>query len=280
MQRIAFFSDTHVSPRHGFFVENVQATIAAINALEPDLVVNGGDLSVNGADDARDLRFAAFLMRGVKAPLAIIPGNHDVGEDADHHGQPIDPERIARYREHFGADRWTRDLGPWRLIGVNSLLIGSGLAEERAQHAWLLEAFSRARGRSLGLFMHKPLYIDHGAGDAEWTIDPAERSGYRALFMETGVRFIASGHLHRSRAYAADAMTHIWAPSCAFAYAADLPGDPDLGFAVLDLSDDGSVAARFVRPGGLIDHDYAALKGAHAFLKDCPPAPPSIEWPG
>lgn len=279
MQRIAFFSDTHVSPRHGFFVGNVQATIAAINALKPDLVVNGGDLTVNGADDARDLQFAAFLMRGVKAPLAIIPGNHDVGEDVDHHGQPINAERTARYREHVGADRWTRDLGSWRLLGLNSLLIGSGLAEERMQRDWLRDEFASARGRALAVFMHKPLHIDDG-GDAEWTVDPAQRDAYRALFAENGVRFIASGHLHRSRVHCADGITHIWAPSCAFSFAADLPGDPALGFAMLDLSDDGAVAVRFVRPDGLVDHDYAGLKGPHALLKDCPPAPPSTDWPG
>lgn len=279
MQRIAFFSDTHVSAKHGFFVENALATIAAINALQPDLVVHGGDLSVNGAEDADDLAFSARLLKRVAPPLAIIPGNHDIGEEphALHLNQPIDAARIARYRAAFGADWWVHDLGVWRIIGLNSLLIGSGLGAEKEQRAWTESTLAAARPRPIGVFLHKPLQLEspEEAGQPEWTIDPRAREDYRTLFMEHGVRLVGSGHLHQSRARLMDGMLHVWAPSCGFVFGKALGGEQTLGFSLLELSEDGAASARFVRPAALVDHDYAAIKGngRYRYLNECPPAP-------
>jgi hypothetical protein len=73
----------------------------------------------------------------------------------------------------------------------------------------------------------------------------------------------------------------VWAPSCAFPADRSVGGVAELGFAMLSLGDDGSAHAEVVRPDRLVAHDYKALKGngAYAFLKDCPPAPPDIDWP-
>jgi hypothetical protein len=35
-------------------------------------------------------------------------------------------ERLERWRRHLGRDYWSRDLEGWRLIGLNSQLLGSG----------------------------------------------------------------------------------------------------------------------------------------------------------
>lgn len=281
MHCIALISDTHLSPKQGFFHDNVARTIAAVNAATPDLVINCGDLTINGADDADDLRFAAFVHEAVAAPLAIVPGNHDVGEEphALHVDQPIDADRLARYRDVFGADRWARDLGPWRIIGLNGLLIGSGLAEEEAQADWLARELDLADGRPIGVITHKPLWLDGPAGAPrpEWTMSPEHRPAYEARFAMAGVRFIASGHLHQHRTQLFGGALHVWAPSCAFPGGHDLGGDATLGYTMLTLSEDGAAAARFVAPGGLVAHDYTALKGDAPFLKDCPPSSPDVD---
>jgi 3',5'-cyclic AMP phosphodiesterase CpdA len=284
MNRIALISDTHLSPHHGFFHANVARTIEAVNEALPDLVVNCGDLTINGADEEDDLRFAAFVHRAVAAPLALIPGNHDVGEEpgALHVDQPISDDRLARYRRVFGEDRWARDLGAWRLIGLNGLLIGTDLVEERLQLEWLTEELDAAHGRPIGVFTHKPLWLEtiDEAPVPEWTVAPARRAAFAAQLQRAQVSFIASGHVHQSRARLSEGALHIWTPSCAFPAGQSLGGDTSLGYALLNLRDDGAVAARFVTPDGLAPRTLDEIKGhgTYAFLKDCPPCIPDVDW--
>jgi hypothetical protein len=61
-----------------------------------------------------------------------VPGNHDVG-DAGHRSQPLDEERLRRWRAQFGPDRWVEDVENYRLIGLDALLLGSGDPEEATQ---------------------------------------------------------------------------------------------------------------------------------------------------
>ncbi len=284
MNRIAVISDTHLSPRHGFFHANVAHTIAAVNEAKVDLVVNCGDVTINGAEEDDDLRFAAFVHRAVSAPLAFIPGNHDVGEEhgAIHADQPIAMARIARYREVFEEDRWARDLGAWRLLGLNGQLIGSDMSEEAEQDAWLADELGAARGRPIGIFTHKPLWLESidEAPIPVWTVAPARRAKLAAQLKRANVSFIASGHLHQSRARLSDGALHVWTPSCAFPASQSLGGDTGLGYALLNLRDDGAVAARFVTPNGLTPRTLDEIKGhgAYAFLKDCPPCIPDVDW--
>jgi 3',5'-cyclic AMP phosphodiesterase CpdA len=149
MPRIAFISDTHLTPRSDN--ENALRAIETVAALDVDLVINGGDISANGADQRADLEFALKAHERIRTPMAFIPGNHDIGEEpgALAMGQPIDAIRLARYQGVFGADRWARDLGAWRICAVNALLIGTGLAEEGEQGEWLMTELAQARGRRL-----------------------------------------------------------------------------------------------------------------------------------
>lgn len=250
MTRIIQVSDTHLGAHLGANNADALASLEAAAALGADLVVNTGDITANGADDRRDLQYAREAHAAFAAPLAFIPGNHDVGEEpnAPAMGQPIDAERIARYRGVFGPDRWARDLGAWRLIGLNSLLIGSGLEQEDAQYFWLANELNDARGRPVGLFLHKPLWLEHPQDDPEplWTIDPEKRARYRKAL--TGARFIASGHLHQYRVRRSDGVLHVWAPSAAFPMRDhDFGGERKIGFLALDLTDEGDVGVDFIR---------------------------------
>src|ERR1700737_2914126 len=64
-----------------------------------------------------------------------VPGNHDVG-DAGSDRQPVNDERLLRWRTHFGPDGWVEDVENYRLIGLNALLLGSGHPEEATQARW------------------------------------------------------------------------------------------------------------------------------------------------
>ena len=118
--RIAQISDTHLSDDKPFFVDNFVRIGEALRADRPDLVLNSGDIALDGASRESDLAAARALHDGLDLPVRFLPGNHDIGDcqDAPAHGEgTIDAERRARYVAHFGTDWWTLDVPGWRLLG-------------------------------------------------------------------------------------------------------------------------------------------------------------------
>ena len=75
MNAILHITDTHLSPRNTLFRGNLALVRDYARANPPDLVVNSGDLSLDGADRDEDLALAAQLHQGFAAPgLTPDPG--------------------------------------------------------------------------------------------------------------------------------------------------------------------------------------------------------------
>lgn len=79
MRRVLQISDTHLSPHKRHFEPNWAPLRAWIEAQRPDLIIHGGDVTVDGAHDNGDFRFCAELFKGLPAQVLAVPGNHDVG---------------------------------------------------------------------------------------------------------------------------------------------------------------------------------------------------------
>lgn len=215
--RIVQITDTHLSPLKPHFAANWEPLVAWIRSLAPDLVVHTGDLSVDGADVEADLAHVAALLRDLPAPVLCVPGNHDIG-DLPGKRQVVDAGRLARWRRLIGPDRWTHDCGAWRLVGLNSLILGSGTAEEEEQFAWLEQALATREDRRIVVFKHKPLFLDDPQEGATgyWGIAPAPRARLLALFARHPVALVASGHLHRARTMDGAPFRCVWGPSSGF----------------------------------------------------------------
>ena len=72
----------------------------------PDLVLNSGDISLDGASNEPDLAVGAHPARRARPPVALPAGQPRLGDcqDAPSHGEgAIDATRRARYLRHFGA---------------------------------------------------------------------------------------------------------------------------------------------------------------------------------
>ncbi|MDR3375429.1 MAG: metallophosphoesterase [Ancalomicrobiaceae bacterium] len=271
--RIIQISDTHLSAEFSQFTANAEALKRNLATSGADLVINTGDLSMNGAIRAADLALAAEWHRALPAPVLAVPGNHDVGDRAEiRFDQPINDARLAAYRQVIGPDRWVEDIPGWRLIGLNAMLFQSGHAEDKAQLDWLAEV-ARVDAK-VALFLHKPLCIetmDEGPW-GYWTVVPERRRALMTALSETDLRLVASGHLHIARHRVIDGVEHVWGPAGSFVCGdiqEDLGGDRRIGYVEYDFSRDG-VSHRFVFPADTRDlpldpvHDliYPPLKSA------------------
>lgn len=240
MIRILQISDSHLSPVKRHFLDQWEQTRLWVAKQQAALIIHCGDVSVDGAGNEADLAYGADLMAALPAPVLAVPGNHDVGEPW-HPRQPVDAVRLDRWRKTFGDDTWFKDIGSWRLIGFNSMILSSDLSEEERQYRWLDQTMIAADGRRIAWFLHQPLFIsDPDEGDnGYWSVRPSARARLLALLRRHDVALVSSGHLHRSHEQIVGGVRYVWAPSSAFVVGPKLqpgfPGEPALGAVIYEF---------------------------------------------
>ena len=148
--RVILVSDTHLSVSAPQAQANWDAVVSYVGVCAPDLVIHLGDLSLDGARSAADLRHGRTQLDRLPAPWQAVPGNHDIGDNpwpGALVGSAVDAARHQRWLEVVGADHWSVTVGGWAVLAVNAQLLGSGLAAEAAQWSWVEEQIGRHRGR-------------------------------------------------------------------------------------------------------------------------------------
>lgn len=121
-------TDTHiVAPGafvcgHSDSAEALRRTVETINAKRPhlngiDCVIVTGDLTDHGTPE--EYAHFAALMEGLELPWLAVPGNHDrrTAMRAAFAGAPWMPDS--------GPIHWLRDLGPFSVIALDTLLEGA-----------------------------------------------------------------------------------------------------------------------------------------------------------
>ena len=225
--RIVQLSDTHISHLGGTPSKNLALLVDYLNTeIRPDLVVHTGDVVILDPDSAPDRDEAWRLHQEIEAPLLVIPGNHDVGESADEPwmGIAVTSDRVARFTRVWGADRFVQFGGAgaqdWAFIGINSERMSTGLPEEAEQWGWLAGVAQQVKGKSVMMFLHKPLWFPGGSRSGI-TITAPDRKRLLSLLAGARLRAVANGHVHRyRRAFERDILT-VWSPSLTFASSAD-----------------------------------------------------------
>lgn len=270
---VAQISDTHLSEAKPFFNANFARLGEALREAAVDLVINSGDVSLDGADLDADLRRAHALHEALGLDWLAIPGNHDIGDSQGIGSkQPIDEDRRARYRAVFGEDYWSHDIPGWRLIGVNAQLTGSNLSADADQSDFVRHAASTAKGRSIALFVHKPLY---DASPAETALGgrflpPAARGGLFSTLGGASLRLVACGHVHQFRDTNDGGWRDVWAPSTAFIlpdFVQPTYGSKVVGYVDHAFHADGTVESRLVRPPGMTEHSIETIPEAYGDLR-------------
>jgi 3',5'-cyclic AMP phosphodiesterase CpdA len=155
----------------------------------PDAVLLSGDLTDHGGPT--EYATLRETLEPIGAPLHAIPGNHD--------------DR-AGLRAAFGLPgedaapvQWAADLGPMRLVGIDTTIPGrdgGALDAERLQ--WLDTELERAPDQPTLLAMHHPPIT---TGVAPWDaigLPPDDRAALaRVLDGHAQVRRVVAGHVHQ-----------------------------------------------------------------------------------
>jgi 3',5'-cyclic AMP phosphodiesterase CpdA len=271
--RLTQISDPHLARRQPKLIENFHRVSEYIDATRPDLVINSGDLAFDAPTNPDDLEFAGTLHAALPVPCRYLPGNHDVGDNPTQVGPapsyPVTEQGLQAYFSIFGEDRWRFDAAGWCFVGLNSLVMNTGLASEAEQFDWLASQLSSANGRPVALFLHKPLYLN-SPGDPELAatsiryVPMPARSRLVEMFGAVDLRLVASGHVHQRRDFTYSHTRHIWAPSAGFIISdarQELIGIKEVGLVEYRFQPD-AFEVRYVRAPGLIDVDLDSLLGA------------------
>lgn len=166
-------------------------TVAFINSLaaQPDLVLATGDLVDTG--DAADYDTLAQVLKPLRAPLLLIPGNHDA------RGPLRDAFPDIARRAGDGFVHYVAEDHPVRLVALDTLedgRIGGLLCERRL--AWIEQTLARS-DRPTILFMHHPPFDFGATANDNMRCAGAERLG-AIVARHRSIEAILCGHLHRS----------------------------------------------------------------------------------
>jgi 3',5'-cyclic AMP phosphodiesterase CpdA len=264
-------SDPHLTRRHATLTDNFHRVSEYIDAKRPDLVIDSGDLAFDAPTSPDDLDFAKTLHGALPVACRYLPGNHDVGDNptavvGPTPSHPVSEQRLQAYRAAFGEDRWQFEAAGWCFIGLNSLVMNSGLACEAEQFDWLESQLASLKGKPLALFLHKPLFLNTPddpeleSSAIRYVPMPARR---RLVEMLAAVdcRLVASGHVHQRRDFTRGLTRHIWAPSAGFVIAdtrQELIATKEVGLVEYRFQPD-AFEVRHVRAPGQIDIDLDSL---------------------
>ena len=236
-------SDTQIgfmdrSPGYGQSDSLMMAAVAAVNAVDPAFILLTGDL-VNDPYDAVQDSIYRVRLAGLKAPVHVIPGNHDM--------KGFSEEEHAHYMSMRGSDRFSFRSHDCAFIGFDSNCILNKATEfEVAQKAWLEAELAAARGsRHIFVFLHCPIIreaIDERVDNSNFPVE--KREEYIGLFKKYGVTAVFAGHTHQEYDCVYDGIRFITAGPVGNALGHGKPG-----YEVVRVTADGFTAEYVPTPG-------------------------------
>jgi 3',5'-cyclic AMP phosphodiesterase CpdA len=273
--RLTQISDTHLARRLQSLTDNFHRVSEHIDATRPDLVINSGDISFDGPNSRSDLEFAKELHDALPVPCRHLPGNHDIGDNPTAVGpvpkQPATEKERQNYLSVIGEDRWRFDAAGWSFIGLNSLIMNTGIESEAEQFDWLASELAGVNGKPVALFLHKPLFLNEPEdleleASAIRYVPQPRRKQVIEMFDNVDLRLVASGHVHQRRDFTYRHTRHVWAPSAGFVipdHMQEVIGVKEVGLVEYRFQPD-SFEVRYARAAGQIDVGLESLiDGSH-----------------
>lgn len=182
----------HSKKNYGEDLARCERMIDKVNAVRPDLVLFGGDMTQNARDVANEW---PELLKRLVVPWMVTPGNHDMGNN-------VTRENLDRFRTVFGRDREARDVKGWRIVAGNSQLWFKTEAEDEqaSYEAWVAEELEKAksyRGRVILASHVPPFAFSYDEKDSYDSCPRSTRIRRLESYVDAGARFYLAGHMHR-----------------------------------------------------------------------------------
>lgn len=173
-------------------MERFEKAIERVNCLAPDLALITGDMTHHMEDVVKDW---PRLLKKFKVPVAVAPGNHDMGNH-------VTKENYERHISVFGYDRKAFDLKDWRIIvGNTQFIFSTALKDEQAQYeAWLKEELESAKkyaGRVILAGHYPPFVNGWNEKDSYENFPRSLRTDRMRKYRDAGANFFLAGHTHR-----------------------------------------------------------------------------------
>ncbi len=223
-------------------LKSFRLAVEQINALQPDFVIICGDL-INKTDDDKAFEDFNTIKEGFAMPCYCVPGNHDVGNDAQ-------PERILRYNRLVYKDYYTiRHKGYAFLFANTSLWINDIPKYSQAHQEWFTQTLQQAHRDQQSCFVvsHYPPFIKSAKEPGEYfNLPPKKRMEILHLATQYGVKAFLSGHLHRNNI-------------------TQYKGIPVVSSATTSKNFDGAPRGFrlwHIQPDGTLQHEYRPIKNA------------------
>ncbi len=193
--------------------EAIRRSFDEIAALSPALVINTGDMVLEGNDGEPEAieRWYDYYQQVVAASGLEIHetiGNNELAGTGNDDFPPSDPRYgKAMYRRSFGPTHYSFDRGPFHFVAVDTHKPLFDVTDPAASEEWTFYEMSdevqhwldadlaqaRAAGRRLVVLNHEPFFYDPA-----WQFDEPTPADDAGLFAKHGVAYELSGHIHRN----------------------------------------------------------------------------------
>ena len=179
--------------------------ITKIDSLEPNFVVNSGDLITNPGM-LNEWEEFVNISSVLNMPYLLTVGNHDVRDEED--------ENI--YRDLFNLPGkeiyYSFDYGNSHFLVLNSEIPNEKRKITGKQYEWLKTDLQTSQKSFKYVFIHRPLYTREDIGHYfRNCLDkfPSARDSLESLFEKYGVDIVFSGHEHLYYKYIHNNVMHI-----------------------------------------------------------------------
>ncbi len=202
-------TDTHFGDRD--HAARARRLVDQINALPYDIacVVHTGDIFADTITQAAAREEGLGVLKRLKAPLHLLPGNHDILQGRLDDTLPTYTREVgplihrAEYQGVVFVFAYTEPAaGGFKVAGYEPL---------KAMEA----IFKQAAGKPILLFHHRPAVEDYYEFALHPGWDPAARRAFEALLRGHRVQGVITGHFHRDELHWLDGIPIFAAPPVA-----------------------------------------------------------------
>jgi 3',5'-cyclic AMP phosphodiesterase CpdA len=240
--RVIQLSDLHIGLKpHPEGEAHTRQAIDIVNQLKPDLVLVTGDLSENYPEARQG---AYDLLRGLKVPYRVVPGNHDVHDDD-----------MSAHRAMWGDDYYSFEAGGFRFIGLNSQLMGNydnfespqptpnrGKAAEESTEMFQWLASLPASDKPTFVFQHIPITTDDAPDNKPyWGVHDPYRKQEIEQLKRLHVKDVFTGHWHNPHTKQVEGITVHIAPAVNYGIRTD-----QIGIMQYTIDPSGKVKAEMI----------------------------------